>query len=172
MTQIIYNSRWFDTALEGTDDETFGVVGALISAAPGIFSAIAGLFGGGRKAQCQGSAEIQSCGQQAITAMNQILQGLAAGQMSPDQAVAEASRIVGQFNDPSIVYPAKKGNDAAIRQQFIQQLSALQQQVQQAAATAAAQSPQQQNNILSNGISPNTFLLLGGGLAALFLLRR
>lgn len=169
---LVYNKNYFSTSLAGSDDDTLGIVGALIGAAPGIFSAVAGLFGGGRKAQCQGSAEIQSCGQQAVAAMNQLLTGLNSGTIDPQQAVSEAARIVGQFNDPSIVYPAKKGNDAAIRQQFIEQLTALQQQIQAAASNAASQRATAVTvNSQSSNIS-STLLLVGGGMLAVMLLTR
>jgi hypothetical protein len=169
MTRV-YNTHYFETSIEGTDDDTLGIVGSLIAAAPGIFSSIAGLFGG-RKAQCQGSREIQACGQQAVEAMNQLLSGLASGIISPQQATAEASKIVSQFNDPSIVYPAKKGDDAAIRQQFIQQLANLQQKVQQAAA-AGLQTQENKFYGQTSGINSGALLLVGGGLAAILLLTR
>lgn len=173
MTQTVYNPRWFDTALDGTDDDTLGIIGALIGAAPGIFSSIAGLFGGGRKAQCQGLAEIQACGQQAVAAMNQLLQGVTSGQIAPDQAISEASRIVSQFNDPSVVYPAKKGKDAEARNQFISQLQTLQQQIQQAAASVAAATKTNVQQTTSVTGTSGSLLLIGGGvLAAILLLRR
>lgn len=158
--------------------QSFGFIPALIGAAPGIFSTVMGLFNK-RKAQYQGLAEINAAGSQAVQAMQQILAGLQSGQMSPQQAVSEAQRIVQQFNDPSVVYPAKKGNDAAARNNFIQQLNQLLQQVQTAAAQvtqasrAAGIDPATGRPIpggSGDGISSTTLLLVGGGLLGVYLL--
>ncbi|MCW5956502.1 MAG: hypothetical protein KIT61_07940 [Pyrinomonadaceae bacterium] len=160
--RLVYDNSFFD----GTDDDTLGFafVAPLIAAAPGIFQSIMGLFGGGRKAQYQGLAEIQQAGQQAVSAMEQILSGLRSRQMSPAQAVQESQKILGQFNDPSIVYPAKKGKDAEARNQFLSQLSALDSQIKAAAASASSGSN-------AGGISTNTLLLAGLGIGALYLLK-
>jgi hypothetical protein len=179
MNSIVYNRKYFETTRYDEDDDTFGIVGALIAAGPSIFSTVAGLFGGGRKAQCQGLQEIQNCGQQAVQAMNQLLASVTAGAIDPQQAVNEASRIVTQFNDPSIVYPAKKGKDATARQQFIEQLAGLQQQVQQAAAARTAANQQSLQSSSGGGvfgglggISGSTLVVVGGGLLAVLLLTR
>jgi len=160
--RLVYDNSFFD----GTDDQTLGFafVAPLIAAAPGIFQSIMGLFGGGRKAQYQGLAEIQQAGQQAVSAMEQILSGLRSRQMSPAQAVQESQRILGQFNDPSIVYRAKKGKDAEARNQFLSQLSALDSQIKAAAASASSGSN-------AGGISTNTLMLADLGIGALYLLK-
>lgn len=174
MQPVIYNSEFFNTTLRGVDDETMGDFGAsaglaLIGAAPSIFNSIMSLFGGRRKAQFQGLAEINQAGQQATQAMDQIKASLAAGQMAPAQAVAEAQKIVQQFNDPKIVYPAKKGDDAAARNQFITSLNQSLQQIQAMAANAPAAYG---SGDLLGGISTNTLLLVGSGLFAVFMLSR
>lgn len=170
----IYNSEYFNGSYDplGDHDENLGLAplaGALIAAAPGIFQSVMGLFGGGRKAQFQGLAEINAAGQQATQAMQQIMAGLSSGQMSPAQAVSEAQKIVQQFNDPSIVYPAKKGNDAAARNQYISQLNGLLQQIQAKAASMPAGSGAAGS---IGGISANTLLLVGGGLLVFSMLKK
>jgi hypothetical protein len=169
---IVYNSDFYNTSLRGVDDETMGDFGAsaglaLIGAAPGIFQSIMSLFGGGRKAQFQGLAEINAAGQQATQAMDGIKAALSSGQMAPAQAVAEAQKIVHQFNDPKIVYPAKKGDDAAARNNFIASLNQSLQQIQ----TLAANAPANNANALG-GISTNTLLLVGVGLLAVMMLSK
>ena len=162
----IYNPDYYDASFD-PHDENLGLAplaGALIGAAPGIFQSIMGLFGGGRKAQFQGLAEINAAGQQATQAMQQILTGLSSGQMAPAQAVSEAQKIVQQFNDPSIVYPAKKGDDAAARTQYISQLNGLLQQIQTKASSMPASSS-------VGGISGSSLLLIGGGLLAFMVLK-
>ena len=161
----IYNPDYYNASYD-PHDENLGVafVAPLIAAAPGIFQSIMGLFGG-RKAQFQGLAEINAAGQQATEAMNQIMAGLSSGQMAPSQAVSEAQKIVAQFNDPSIVYPAKKGNDAAARTQFISQLNVLLSQIQAKAAAMPSGGS-------TAGISGSTLLLIGGGLLAFMVLKK
>ena len=166
-TTQIYNEDFYNASID-PHDENLGLAplaGALIAAAPGIFQSVMGLFGGGRKAQFQGLAEINAAGQQATQAMQQILAGLSSGQMSAAQAVSEAQKIVAQFNDPSIVYPAKKGDDAAARNQFISQLNSMLQQIQAKAATMPA-------NGSVSGSSLTPFLLIGGGLLAFMALKK
>lgn len=173
MQPVVYNPEYFNTTLNGDGDDTLGFAwGALIGAAPGIFQSIMGLFGQGRKAQFQGLAEINQAGSQATAAMDQIKAGLQSGTMQPAQAVAEAQKIVQQFNDPKIVYPAKKGDDAAARNNFIASLNQSLQQIQTMAANApaAAQANAAGGDALG-GISTNT-LLLAGGLFAVFMLTR
>lgn len=168
----IYNSDYYNASYDPYDDTLgFAFLAPLIGAAPGIFSSIASLFGGGRKAQFQGLAEIQQAGQQAVGAMEQIKAALASGQMSPQQAVAEAQKIVQQFNDPSIVYPAKKGKDADARNNFIAQLGQLAQQIQAAAAAMPAANAASGGDSIA-GISTNTLLLIAGGIAAVMLLKQ
>ena len=162
----IHNPDYYN-ANYNPHDGNMGVafLAPLIGAAPGIFQSIMGLFGGGRKAQFQGLAEIQQAGQQAVDAMNQILAGLNSGQMSPAQAGSEAQKIVGQFNDPAIVYPAKKGKDAEARNQIISQLNQMLQQVNAKAASMPSGSS-------IGGISSGTLLLIGGGLFAVMMLKK
>ena len=162
----IYNPDYYNASFD-PQDENLGVafVAPLIAAAPSIFQTVMGLFGGGRKAQFQGLAEINAAGQQATQAMQQILAGLNSGQISPAQAVSEAQKIVAQFNDPSIVYPAKKGDDAAARNQYISQLNSMQQQIQAKAASMPASNS-------GGGISGSSLLLIGGGLLAFMLIRK
>lgn len=168
----VYNPDYFNTSLRGVDDQTLGFafLAPLIGAAPGIFQSIVGLFGGGRKAQFQGLAEINTAGQQATAAMDQIKAALASGQMQPAQAVSEAQKIVAQFNDPKIVYPASKGADAAARNQFIAALNQSLTQIQSLAASAPAAQANGSGSI--GGISTNTLLLVGGGLLAVFMLKK
>lgn len=179
MARLVYDEKFFDGTAIYRGDDTTGFVPAIIAAAPGIIGVISGLFGGGQKAQCQGLAGINACGQQAVQSMQQILAGLQNGQIQPQQAVSNAQQIVNDFNNPSIVYPAKKGNDAAARQQFIVQLGQLNQQVQAIASQITAQQQQAAasgqtidpvTGQATGGISTNTLLLVGGGLVAIFLL--
>ena len=165
-TTRIYNEDFYNANFDPRD-ETMGVafVAPLIGAAPGIFQSIMGLFGGGRKAQFQGLAEIQNAGNQAVQSMQQILAGLQSGQMAPAQANSEAQKIVAQFNDPSIVYPAKKGKDAEARNQFMSQLNSLLQQIQAKAASMPAAGA-------SGGLSGSSLILLGGGLLAFMMLKK
>ncbi|MEO5858745.1 MAG: hypothetical protein ABIR33_07335 [Pyrinomonadaceae bacterium] len=170
---LVYRDDYFNTTLRGDGDDTLGFafLAPLIGAAPGIFQSIVGLFGGGRKAQFQGLAEINTAGQQATAAMDQIKAALTSGQMSPGQAVSEAQKIVRSFNDPTIVYPASKGADAAARTQFIASLSQSLQQIQAAAASVPAAQANASGSDLG-GISTNTLLLVGGGLLAVFILKK
>jgi len=172
----VYDEKFYNV----TDDETLGFafIPALIGAAPGIFQTVMGLFGGGQSAQFQGLAGINNGGQQLMQALNQIKSGLASGQINPQQAVSEAQRIAGTLNDPTIFYPAKKGNDAAALQQFKQQAAAAVQEIQamasQAAAAAAARAgidpvTGQPTGGLG-GISATTLLLVAGGLGAVYML--
>lgn len=171
--RLVYHSSYFDGRQSGDDTMGFAFLIPLISAAPSIFSSIASLFGGGRKAQCQGLQEINTCGQQAVTSMQQILAGIKSGQVPPNQAVQQAQDIVSKFNDPTIVYPAKKGNDAAARTQFISQLNDLLQQVQAAAASVpAVQTDAAGNPIAPGGISTSTLLIVGGGILLLSMLNK
>ena len=170
-TTQIYNEDFFNANFD-PQDENLGlapIVAPLIAAAPGIFQSIMGLFGGGRKAQFQGLAEINAAGQQATQAMQQIMAGLQSGQMSPAQAVSEAQKIVAQFNDPSIVYPAQKGDDAAARNQFISQLNAALQQIQAKAASMPAGGGAAGSIA---GFSTNTLLLVGGGVLLFTMLKK
>ena len=164
---LISDQDFFNTSLRGTGDDTMGFA-QLIGMIPSIIS----LFGGGRKAQFQGLAEINTAGSQATQAMQQILTALQSGQMSPAQAVAEAQKINATFNDPAVVYPAQKGNDAAARTQFVAQLGQALQQIQAAAAAKAASAPNNAATGGVGGISANTLILIGGGLAALMFLKK
>ncbi|MDI1241215.1 MAG: hypothetical protein PSX80_04765 [bacterium] len=171
---LVYRDDYFNTTLRGDGDDTMGLaplVIPLISAAPQIFQSILGLFGGGRKAQFQGLAEINTAGQQATQAMDQIKAALASGQMSPGQAVSEAQKIVQSFNDPKIVYPASKGQDAAARTQFIAALNSALQQIQALAAAAPTKASGAAGDVLG-GISTNTLLVVGGGLLAVLMLKK
>ena len=66
----IYNPDYYNASFD-PHDENLGVafVAPLIAAAPSIFQTVMGLFGGGRKAQFQGLAEINAAGQQATQAI-------------------------------------------------------------------------------------------------------
>lgn len=171
----IYNSEYFNGSYDPFDgnDENLGLapfVIPLITAAPSMLQSVLGIFGvGQRKAQFQGLAEINAAGQQATQAMQQILAGVSSGQMSPSQAVSEAQKIVQQFNDPSIVYPAKKGDDAAARNQYISQLNVALQQIQGKAASMPAGGGAAGS---IGGISTNTLLLVGGGLLMFSMLKK
>jgi hypothetical protein len=166
-TTRIYNEDFYNANFDPRD-ETMGVafVAPLIAAAPGIFQSVMGIFGGGRKAQFQGLAEIQNAGNQAVQSLQQILAGLQSGQMAPGQAVSEAQRIVQQFNDPAVVYPAKKGKDAEARNQYISQLNALLQQIQAKAASMPS------GGGAAGGLSGGTLILLGGGILAVMMLKK
>lgn len=167
----IYNSDYYNASYDPYDENLgFAFVAPLIAAAPSIFQSIMGLFGGGRKAQYQGLAEITQAGNQAVDAMKQIMAGLNSGQMAPAQAVSEAQKIIKQFNDPTIVYPAKKGNDAAARNDFISQLNTLGQQIQAKAASMPAGGSMAGGSVA--GISTNTLLIVGVGAALLFALKK
>lgn len=174
---LVYNDDYFNTTLESVDDETMGLafLAPLIGAAPSIFSSIMGIFGGGRKAQFQGLAEINNAGSQATQAMDQIKAGLSSGQMSPQEAVQAAQKIVTDFNNPQIVYPASKGQDAAARTNFIASLNQSLQQIQSMAAKVAQNAQANASGVgglSGGGMSNNTTLLLvGGGLLAVLLLK-
>ena len=174
---FVGDQEFFNTTLRPAEsDDTMGIAPlalALIGAAPSIFQSVMGIFGGGRKAQYQGLAEINAAGQQATQTMQQILSALNGGQMSPSAAVANASKVVQDFNNPQIVYPASKGQDAAARTQFIAMLNQAMQQVQALAASkAAAQSGSPAAGGSVGGISTNTLILVGGGLAALMYFKK
>jgi hypothetical protein len=168
---VIYNSKAYDTAFDPRDENLgFAFVAPLIAAAPGIFQSVMSLFGGGRKAQFQGLAEIQQAGNEAVEAMEKIMSGLNSGQMSPAQAVSESQKIIKQFNDPTIVYPAKKGKDAEARTGFISQLNQLGQQIQAKAAAMPAGGSLAGGSLA--GISTNTLLMVGVGAALFFALKK
>ena len=171
-TTQIYNEDFFNANFD-PQDENLGLapfVIPLITAAPSMLQSVLGIFGiGQRKAQFQGLAEINAAGQQATQAMQQIMAGLQSGQMSPAQAVSEAQKIVAQFNDPSIVYPAQKGDDAAARNQFISQLNAALQQIQAKAASMPAGGGAAGSIA---GFSTNTLLLVGGGVLLFTMLKK
>jgi hypothetical protein len=173
----VYDETFFIPAGDfRRDDETIGFIGPLIAAAPSIFSTVMGLFGNKQTAQFQGLAGIQSGGQQLIQTLNQIKTNLQSGQMAPAQAVSEAQRIASTLQDPTIFYPAKKGNDAAALTQFKAQAAAMVQEIQSlAAAMAQAQQaagidPATGRPLSNAGISTNTLLIAALGIGGVLLL--
>lgn len=135
MDRAVYDERFFNAG-----DETLGFafIPALIGASPGIFSAIAGLFGGRRSEQFRGLREINNGGQQLMQALQQLLAAVSAGQIDPAYAVSEASRLASMLSDPAIFYQAQRGDDAAALRNFKAQAAQLVQQIQAAAASRTA----------------------------------
>lgn len=163
--QQVYDQSFFDT-----NDETIGFVdpATIISMASPLIGIIKGLFSACKPGQACGLAGIQSFTSQAIQTLNQILAMLKGGQITPTDAVTNAQKVASALGDPQYVYQAKKGKDAAALQAAKSQAAQLVQEIQSVAATIKP--PSAAGSI--GGISSNTLLLIGGAVAAVFLLKK
>jgi len=173
----VYDQRYFDDdgSLTGIWDFLGQVGAAGVQLLPSLF----GSGGGGSGGQAKGLQAITAFGQQAIQTLQQIMQGLQSGQLSPGDAVSNAERISSALSDPQYVYQAQRGKDAEALAGFKQQASQMVEQIKAAASTVAtATNPNAAGNNASpnatnnKGIDTSTMLLLGGGLLALLLLTR
>src|SRR5690606_32689240 len=159
MRRLVYSEAYFNSS-----DGNLGWISAAITAGASIFG---GLFGGGGGGQAyRGLAGINQAGQEAIGSLQQILQAVSAGQMPKAQAVSEAQRIASILSDHSVVYQAKKGQDAAALQNFKAQAAQLVQQIQAAPDVSSG------GSTTGGGVSSGTLLLVGGGLLAVALLKK
>jgi hypothetical protein len=176
MRTIVHDQDFFNTSLRGVDDETMGfAIGPLIGLGTALLGPLVGLF-----APCKGQKV--ACGLEGITAaVNTVLQKLteikstiAGGQVPADklgQVVQQAEQLANALSDPSMVWQAKKGLDAAKLAEGKQQAAALVSEIK-AAASAVAQNPANASGGSLGGISTTTLLLVGGGIAALMFLKK
>lgn len=176
MQTAIYEKGFFDAGtgtLEGFWGDLLGQgVAAGVSLLPKLFGG-----GGGANGQAKGLQAITAFGQQAIQTLNQILQGLTSGQLSPADAVSNAQRITSALSDPAYVYQAQRGKDAEALAGFKQQAGQMLTQIQALASSATVDPktgmPQGSASANANaGVDTSTLLLIGGGLAVLLLLLR
>lgn len=182
----IYDQRYFD----GNLGDAWNAVGAIGASAVQLLPSLLGPRGGSAGGPARGLAAIQAAVQQALGSLNQILQAVRGGQMSPAQAVSEATRIANALSDPQFVYQAQRGNDANALNQGKQQAASLVQQIQAAAGqtsgppTPTGPNPAGPNPAMPSpttpagppasggGIDTQTLLLIGGGLVAVILITR
>lgn len=163
----VYDHRFFET--RGPGDETMGfAVAPLIGALSPLIGMIKGLFSACKPGQACGLAGIQSFTSQAIQTLQSILAMLQGGQITPTDAITNAQKVAAALGDPQYVYQAKKGKDAAALQAAKSQAAQLVQQIQSVAATIKP--PAAAGSI--GGIGSGTLLLVGGGLLAVFLLKK
>lgn len=175
----VYDENFYNTSLDGVDDDTMGFAWAstLTSIGTALLGPIMGLF-----APCKG--QNVACGLEGITAavntvkqkLGEIKSAIAAGQVPPEQigaAVQQAEALANALSDPSMVWQAKKGDDAAALAKGKTDAAVLVNEIK-AAATAAAQNASQSAGLggALGGISPTTLLLIGGGIFAVMMLRK
>lgn len=188
---VIYDHRYFDNNL----GDVWNAVGAIGAAGVQMLPTLLNNQGSAAGGPARGLAAIQAAVQQALSSLNQLLAAVRQGQIPPQQAVTEASRIANALSDPQYVYQAQRGNDANALNAGKQQAAALVQQIQQAAGasvpatttggitTTTGTSPLPANvqptaNMPTTatpnggGFDGSTLLLLGGGLVGLLLLTR
>jgi hypothetical protein len=172
---LVYNDEYFNTTLNSVEDETLGWASALLSVGSSLFGPIMGLF-----APCKG--QNVACGLEGITAavntvlqkMGEIKAALAGGQVPAEQigaAVAQAEKFANALSDPSMVWQAQKGKDAAKLNEGKQQAAALLNEIKTVAASAAQNAQSSLGGSLG-GMSTNTLLLAGAGLAVVFFMTR
>lgn len=174
---LVYNDEYFNTTLHGVDDETMGFASALISLGGSLLGPLMGLF-----APCKG--QNVACGLEGITAavntvkqkLGEIKAAISGGQVPAEalgQVVQQAEQFANALSDPSMVWQAKKGKDAAALAQGKTDAAALVAEIK-TAASAAAQNSSQSAGLggALGGISPTTLLLIGGGVFAVMMLRK
>ncbi len=162
--------------------DQLGFITAIITAAAAIIPGLLG-GGGGNSGVAKGLAGITAFGNQLIAALQQLIQQAASG-MPRQEVYAKADQLVALLSDPTAVYQAQRGNDAAALNRFKQEAGQL---AQQAKATADAVSAAQTNTGKSGGtnttpgtvtsgnsssLDTTTLLMLGGGALILVLLIR
>lgn len=182
METLIYDENFLSgdgTMSGGIWGDVLGQIGAAgVSLLPSLF----GGGGGGANGQAKGLQAITAFGQQAIQTLGQILQQLQGGQLSPNDAMSNAQRIVSALSDPAYVYQAQRGKDADALAGFKQQAAQMMSQIQAAASTITVDPKTGMPNATAGGqirasgnaggIDTGTLLLIGGGLVALLLLTR
>jgi len=161
-----------DLIFEG-DDENLGIIPALIGLGLSAVPIIKGLFSACKPGQACGLKEIQSFVDQVLQTLAQIQQMLETGLIDPSQAVAEAQRVSAALSDPTMIYQAKNGKDAAALANGKTQAAAAVQQIMTLAAqivTSPAAPADASGITAGSGVSSSTLLIGGAAVLAAILL--
>lgn len=157
----------------------FGWLDALLQAAQAIGGAvIPQLVGGGAGSggQARGLAAIQSATQQILQQLEMLKSQV--GQQNYQQIYSDAQRLTALLSDSSVIYQAKKGQDAAVlnsakarANQILQEIAALGSQVSPVNTTVnqAGQVVTAGGTFTQRILQDNTLLYAGIGLAALYI---
>lgn len=196
-----YDPRARQAIFNNQPDELGGIWDAAgqwgAAAIQSVLPMLTGQAGASSGGPARGLAAINAFGTQVIQALQQILAAVRANPAILAQALSDAQTLAGYLGNAQYVYQAQRGNDAEALTQFKAQAAAIVQQIQSlaAAATPSTQTgggqtttqtvinpatgqpqtivvPAASSPASGLSISPTTLLLLGGGLALVFLLKK
>ena len=190
---VITDKRYFDDpSADLSQPDGLGSVWQAIGqiGAAGV-SLLPNLLGGGSSAggPARGLAAIQAVIEQALSSLRTLLQQAQSGQMPVAQALAEAQRIAGALSNPQYVYQAQRGNDAEALRNGKAQAAAIVAQIQALGSAlpvggqtgtqppvassggVVGNSPISAPVSAGSGIDNSTLLIVGLGLAAVFVLK-
>ena len=161
----IYDPRFFD------EGEGMGWIGAVIGAGTGLLPLITGLISACKPGQACGLQGITSFGNQVMQTLDQIVQMLRSGMITPTDAIANAQKVSAALADPQFVYQAKNGKDAAALQDLKAKAAAKVQEIISLAATVKASPAAASQSSPATGIGP-ILMLAAGGLVLLLALKK